>query len=330
MFISIITDPGIGGTFVEWTIHYLSGNDEYYSVKKNKRLPVPSNPLTSKNAHNFSSSCSSLINVLIDFIEKIKKDNSPLQTLYFHHLYKEINDESIVHLPTVSAIKSACSLSDKIVTITLNKKDILYRCGKNKRNIGRHLTDKHQFYKTETDQFNHFLETYFSKENYNLWDENNIWDYREYFALNIDPYHYTQYMEPYIKKIENKFCIDAFELFENFDVEKLFDYLQLEINKNRYVNWLEVYKKWQTIHEKKVAFSKSFEIIIKKILHNHPMDLLQFDLDIVQEAAIQRSLIYDYNLNLSGWKLDKFVSCQQLHQLLEPNIHFLKEKVDNF
>ena len=51
------------------------------------------------------------------------------------------------------------------------------------------------------------------------------------------------------------------------------------------------------------------------------MDLTRFDLDVIQEAFIQRELIYKHNLNLKTFQLEKFINTQQLHNLLEPNIH---------
>ena len=51
------------------------------------------------------------------------------------------------------------------------------------------------------------------------------------------------------------------------------------------------------------------------------MDLERFNLDIFQEAAIQRELLYKHNLNLKIWQLEKFKNTKQLHNLLEPNIH---------
>ena len=51
------------------------------------------------------------------------------------------------------------------------------------------------------------------------------------------------------------------------------------------------------------------------------MDLEKFNLDLMQEAAIQRELIYNYSLNLKTWQLEKFTNTKQLHGLLEPNLH---------
>ena len=51
------------------------------------------------------------------------------------------------------------------------------------------------------------------------------------------------------------------------------------------------------------------------------MDLEKFNLDLMQEAAIQRELIYNYSLNLKTWQLEKFTNTKQLHNLLEPNLH---------
>jgi hypothetical protein len=61
--------------------------------------------------------------------------------------------------------------------------------------------------------------------------------------------------------------------------------------------------------------------IVDDILYNRPRNLLDFELDLLQEAIIQQKLIKNYNLNLQNWQLDKFTNTQQLHKLLEPNVH---------
>ena len=61
--------------------------------------------------------------------------------------------------------------------------------------------------------------------------------------------------------------------------------------------------------------------IVDDILYNRPRNLIDFDLDLLQEAIIQQKLIKTYNLNLKNWQLECFTNTQQLHSLLEPNIH---------
>ena len=51
--IGIVADGDGGGTFLSWTIHYLSGQDHYYYCKQNQWINLTNDPLTNTNSHNF-------------------------------------------------------------------------------------------------------------------------------------------------------------------------------------------------------------------------------------------------------------------------------------
>ena len=70
-----------------------------------------------------------------------------------------------------------------------------------------------------------------------------------------------------------------------------------------------------------MLFVAYFDKIINYIIEGYELNLDKFNLDLVQEAAIQHELIYKHNLNLKTWQLTKFTNTRQLHNLLEPNIH---------
>jgi hypothetical protein len=95
------------------------------------------------------------------------------------------------------------------------------------------------------------------------------------------------------------------------------------MDEDRYQKWLPIYNIWKRNHTTGLRFSWYFESIINNILQGIDFDLVRFDLDIQQEAAIQHVLIYKHNLNLKTWQLTKFTNTKQLHQLLEPNTHDL-------
>ena len=46
-----ISTLSIGCTFVDWSIHFLAGKDQYYSFELQQWIPLVSNPLTDCNAH---------------------------------------------------------------------------------------------------------------------------------------------------------------------------------------------------------------------------------------------------------------------------------------
>jgi hypothetical protein len=55
-------------------------------------------------------------------------------------------------------------------------------------------------------------------------------------------------------------------------------------------------------------------------------DISDYNFEFYQEAIIQHIMIYKYGMNFKLWQLEKFPdNTQDLHKLLEPNIH----KVDN-
>jgi hypothetical protein len=68
-----------------------------------------------------------------------------------------------------------------------------------------------------------------------------------------------------------------------------------------------------------LEFCYNYKHIVDSVVNNW---YYQIDLTFEQEVVIQHCLIYQHNLNLKTWELTKFPSnTQDLHKLLEPNIH---------
>lgn len=317
MFICIITDPETGGTFVDWTIYYLSGATEYFSLIKKTNLPLPHNPLNNTNAHGFRGSKIGWPETFnYDF--DLAKSQPNLQTMYFHHLRRDIPESNDLHVPTQNAIHRAMAESDKQIFITLKPKHELYRCGYNRRILGPRLDDPSQNYSSHEEEHQHFVQTFFNTTDINNWQQQDIWDKREYLALSLPIGHYNSSIRPYVS--DTGYQQDAFELYTKFDIFAMFDYLDKKIDQTRLAHWKHIYKKWQTFHQQRVKFTLDFDQIVDAILHNKALDLVKYKLDLVQEAAIQKTIM-SYGLNFKTWQLNKFQNTQQLHSLLEPNIH---------
>ena len=183
-----------------------------------------------------------------------------------------------------------------------------------------------QRYKNFDEQHNEFIKQYFSKDK-QIFDKlklSNIWDYREFLALNIRPFDIVKITDT--SKFDfDYFYIDTFDLYNYFDrfINTLFDYLEVEIDNSRRIQWLDIYRGWQRLHADRVQFVYYFDQIIDHIVRGKYFDLSRFNLDIMQEAAIQHTLLYKHNLNFKTWQLEKFTNTQQLHKLIESNIHTL-------
>jgi hypothetical protein len=309
--IAILTDPEIGGTFLTWSIYYLSGRTSYFSARHDKSVEVCHNPLSGKNAHNFVPNQPNRYDEFANIFQKTLEHN---EYLYMHQL---------IH-GTEYAVAEVCKNAEKIIILSLRPEHVLYRCGYTPRAnswhgySGKKLTDPDSIYEDFTE--------YFFKESKQLWAQeklNNIWDKREFIALNFNLFKLSSILD-YINTPTKYYQIDALDVWTNFDqhINKLFSYLDIPVDQNRLENWMSVYSIWKNNHTKRLNFVNNFELIIDNIINNTHMDLETFDLDLVQEAAIQQVLIYKHNLNLKTWQLTKFPNnTQELHKLLEPNIH---------
>lgn len=315
--ISVLSDPEVGGTFLTWSIHYLAGHQTYYYAKTQKWLPVCDNPLRSNNAHNFKSNQSQNKNSFnLTFNRLCSTNTLNFHTIYFHNFEFESvsHDDNLVH-----SINQLIDANSKIVLINTNKKHFLYKTKQHPRHIDHaNLINDH---------WDNYID-YFFKKSKTAWEKLNlveIWDRREFLALNHDSENVLT-ITPNINLTHPHFLIDSFELYNIFHqtLPHLFDFLEVKIDHNRKQLWQNIFNQWQKNHAQNMLFVWYFDEIINSILNNHYLDLTRFNLDIVQESAIQRHLIYKHNLNLKTWKLDKFRNTQQLHSLLEPNIHKLQ------
>lgn len=315
--IAVITDPAIGGTFLTWTIYYLSNRTQYFSVRNQCTIDLPDNPLTGKNAHNFIVNQPNNIQEFNDFLPRlINKD----ECLYLHQLRDH----------TQEAITELVKHTTKNIIVALTRDQLLYLRTYIPRTNAQPAWTSDKLISDPDEIYKDFV-NYFFKESSNHWQEsdlNKVWDKREFIALNFDPYDHISIKE-YVNSDTSFYYINPMDLWTNFDnsVLQLFDYLKIDLDHNRYQKWLLIYKQWQNTHKSRLMFVWYFNIIIENILIGNDFDLNRFNLDLVQEATIQHELIYKHNLNFKTWQLDKFCNTKQLHDLLEPNIHDLSKSL---
>lgn len=318
--IGIVSDPAKGGTFLDWSIHYLAGHSRHYSAVKgnNTWQTLTDSPLTKTNSHGFISNQTSNLekfNDTYNILNSVSCDE--FHTIYFHNW-----NGTSVDIDCKQAINTLQSNSNKL--IFLKNHAILYDCKYNQRVLTEKRSSPGNFNKNFDEQHNDFID-YFFQHDKTDWQQQgltNTWDYREFLALNLRPFE-TITIEPNIDLTKEHYYIDSKDLWIYFDltVKDLFKYLNLEIQEQRYLSWSSIYLQWKELHRDRLQFDFYFKQIIDYILKGHSMDLERFNLDIVQEAAIQHELIYNHSLNLKTWQLEKFINTQQLHSLLESNSH---------
>lgn len=322
--VAIITDNAVGGTFITWSILWLSGQSEYFSAYANRQLNLVSNPITDKNSHRFKVNQAIDITDVETILSKLPKDNN-LHHLYFHIL-RRINqaytEEDSLNI-TKQGIELAAKHCDKVIVINNHKEYGLYNCTINQRHAPLSFDGSHYIHKADEaleDFINHFFRTSLTK-----WGNfDNVWDKREFIALNFNPYQKLYIRDCHDFDFEC-FNLPAHAAWLSLDIyiKDILDYCNLCFDEIKFEQWQQVYNQWKRKHQDRIQFCWFFNTIIENILAGKDMDLTKFNLDIVREAAIQHELIYKHNLNFKTWQLEKFINTKQLHNLLEPNIHSL-------
>lgn len=319
--IVVLTDPGVGGTFLTWSLHFLAGHNDFFSVQSKSNVPITATPLTELNAHNFIPNQPSTIdkfNYYLESLSNAKTDS--FYTLYFHNFS---DCDYLTTGTTATAINTVKNISNKIIYLSLDKKNALYQCKYKTRVLQTNKKTKKQ-YQNFDEQHNDWCNEYFFKDK-QVWNNLKLtdqWDHREFLALTVDPYNIIKMSDVHAFDFEH-YYIDSFDFYNNVNclIDNLFDYINIKIDPIRKSEWINVYHKWQQLHTSRVQFVYYFDTIIDYILNGKYFDLKRLNLDIVQEAAIQHHMIYNHNLNFKTWQLEQFDNTQQLHLLLEPNIH---------
>jgi len=330
--IGVVTDPAVGGTFLSWTLHYLAGHRQTYSVAHDDWIDLVDDPTTGINAHNFASNqATSLTKFDLMFDQLVHTQAKSFHSIYFHQYSSTNADKAVRHLQsnidTSNAVRHLQSNVDKGIILSLNDHQFLYQVGyKNRVGYSKKYTDRNIILTDSNEIFDDYID-YFFKDSKEKWDKlglTDIWDKREFIALNIN-FKKTVSINTEINNTNKFYVLNCMDLFTTFDITvyKLFEYLNLIVNPDRFKKWNIVYAKWKKVHYNRVRFVWYFNSIIANIITGKAMDLTSFDLDIMQEAAIQRELIYAHSLNLKTWQLEKFTNTKQLHNLLEPNLHNL-------
>jgi hypothetical protein len=337
--VTLLTDPAVGGTFISWSIEYLTGHDQMYSVKSRKYVPLIDNPNMKRNAHGYRpnqfDSSADVINAVQTLESLPNTPNKKLDLIYLHQFYYHLDK----HKDWYKALDAVFNAECPIITVRLLKPYILYHGLYTKRassSIERMVRNENNetFSKDDTlrtdgnnkETFSVNIKYYFSntKHPWNHSSLTTVYDKRELMALNFRPFDTSENDAMFDTRPRSKTLnLVSVDIWMNMDntIHDIMNFLNISIDQERYNKWIPIYNEWKKLHTKRVMWCWYYDQIIDYIINGYEMDLQRFDLDIYQEATIQHTMIYKHGLNFKTYKLDKFTNTKQLHDLLEPNTH---------
>lgn len=335
--ICVTSWASMGCTFIDWSIHFLSGQHRYYNAELDEFVELSHNPITKTNAHGHNKNHPSGFNDTKHCLENFDKlpDNAmcsmyptPLLldvaaniiniTVDQLHNFNSFKQVQKVIVDDYNKIFDLCQETDtKIIFVAQDSRVALYH--HSARALDRFITRPGKP-ESEQDLINEIQQVFF-KNSISSWEEinlTNVWDLRERMALDLRPF---ESIETNVKIQTPHHWINCLTLWTQTEkaIKDIMKYLEIDINSNRFNQWLPICQQWQKIQLTALDFSYSQPHIVEAIVNNWYYEI---DLTFQQEVVIQHCLIYQHNLNLKTWKLEKFPSnTQDLHKLLEPNIH---------
>lgn len=338
MIFAVSSFNSVGCTFLDWSIHYLSGQDYFYSIKQKNWIPLSQQPLAKTNSHGHpknhprgyaaTKKCveqlldhSGIVSIYptklslleaaqdlrIEFTTSITKDN-----LIAIQNYIKLDFSKMLNF----IIDSGVNL---IYIDTNDDVNLYFATQRSTESTITKIPDGKTSYDLNTIQTD--FQDFFFDQSIQQWDNQgltDIWDKRERMALNARPFDSKTYRIGFESK---HLWVDSKTLWTDTErvLIKTLDFLDLKVNESRIDSWKTIQKNWSAIQLDALEFNTNYQRIIDSIVNNWWMEI---DLTFEQEVIIQHCLIYQHNLNLKTWQLEKFPNnTQDLHKLLETNIH---------
>jgi hypothetical protein len=318
MIAGILGCSGCGGTFLDWSLHYLAGDHEHWTLlcdldrrhvnpdfltandawqKYSTRGSVPHNSLLKNTAHAHAKTHPTQFTLprVLELFAQYNTD--PLQTFYYFdnlasNQHSTIHNHIVKSYPAVHFITYAYCHTD-IDTIFCMQFEKLPR----------------------------MQELYGQALRSQLIDD-DIWTRREIFALAYAKTVYGQTCAEKILPADNNFVLQFQDFFFHLPeiIDKIFDYLQIKIDQQRWDNWCQVYAQYQ--HNNSTQFFLDLPMILAAIVNNQHWDLAKYNMTFAKEVVLTRHLLYNHNYALRAHGLTHIgTNTQDWYRVLEPNTY---------
>lgn len=323
---------GTGAHFILWSMYFLSGQTLAYSHRG--LIPVLnfSTVEFKDNLHQQTAYTVTTVNEAIELVNNfpdvpfinvyvLHKHHTLIATEQFNQPFHKLSANETAQVLdlkfkyTVDLLQWIQDNNYPLVFVDLLKEDYLATIYNNRYKLdlyGHETSSQIDVIKSHHDHF--FNQSFKSFDN-------NIWDLRERLAINFQ-LDRPKSCYQYVNKLKPHVYLNSDDLWNFFDykIHSLLEFCNLRLDPTKFSIWKQIYNSWRL--KLRPEFSRSFESIIDSIIQGYYADLSCYNMSFEHEMIIQAKLIQCYDLNFKTWQLEKFpTNTQDLHKLLEPNIH---------
>lgn len=343
--ICVTSSNPVGCTFLEWSIHYLAGHEQYFRVENQQWCPLVNDPINADsvfNAHKHQKNhpCGKDITKIFTHLLDMHQRAAPDKLFSFYPYPMHIDtamrvldiktsdlEDTVVQQQICKHIKhdyidlvNHCLDQDFSVIYVQSDPSVIGYFW-DPRTLDRMLLSNHQP-STAQEKHNELQNAFFNSSQHQ-WQQmglTDIWDQRERMALDIRPFDSSYIWDLGFDKTHQH--INCQRLWDQTVevVKAVMLNLSIKICSERFDQWLPMADQWQRAQLKSLDFYRDLPHIMSSIINGWHYEIN--DLELWQEAIIQHCLIYKHGLNLKTWQLSKFpCNTQSLHLLLENNTH---------
>jgi len=293
MIFGFTSSTQLGCTFLNWSVHYLSGDTQTWREKEKSWRDVPENPLTRVNSHGFKKNHPKTIEAWKETIDILLSYDSN-KNFSFHGLIEETFVNDAISFSLDHGVKLIYLGTYYPTYNIVQRAKFSYQFDRTLRNK-THIKSIKDYFKT-VPNLESLTATYGKA--------------RDFLSLNMGRLKTPEDQEV-IKNYSFRkdfLFVDCHELLRNEKkcLGEIFDFLNLKIDSSRMNNWLMVHSEWKKNLLPLLNFYNDLPNILSSIINGVSYSLKQYRLDIFIEAIIQYELMKRHNDRLFVSSLDHF------------------------
>lgn len=307
MVVGFATYNELGGTFLNWSFHYLSGDSFYYHLKRGQEIKIPENPLTGINSHLFEPNHPLKLSDWKKTVELFLSNDRGSNFSFYGSVVDSVSgDDHIKKYKELLKESISFSLNKKVKIVYIGFEDYCIYKLMSRSSLGLSGSD----IKLQNKKIKEAVKKVFSTVPNLEFLIDADGDARDFLALNM-----KKLMAGSDIEIVRDFLSDKNFLFIDIDnfikngencVYSLFDFLKVKLDDSRLISWRKVYDQWREHLKPTCNFYNDLPVILSSIVDGNSFYLKKYKLDIFTEAIIQHELMKKYNDRLLVSHLDSF------------------------